>query len=503
MANNYGVANTVFKPFSFEEMLRPALMATKYLEDLEKEKLIADEAAALSALDFKDSNYENQFNQYTQLLTNVTDLINKGDLHNAKNSFKKARSMYINTLEPARQRIKRLNALRDEQNKKQEANPLIRFSVDFRDKTEDDINTNSNYVSYDLNKIYAQVAQNTVNKISKDFRPQVGTPVGIKGTNLISIMSGYGMTPQEYEAAVADKNSDLNKFINEQIKLATNGITNKEIIDEVTQGVKDTIKNNIGKFTPQMQQRPQYSNANAIRQREFNYKYTKDDKGNYRLSDNYISDQMTLKGYVLNDGGEWVKPSGSDNLLPPDKSYDPELAYNIPELKGKSVRVKTFDVDNKLNNKDSYVDVNYNGKATKANKYTHSEILSANPKGVSEEILIDLVGGDSKLLPYYDFYYVDDNGRGGTIYSELKKDKDIKYIQNKTFINEQISQNAKGIARIENAYYYVDSNNRILLDKNKKGIRLSKEEVLAYKDLISGLGNKEIVSIDSSQNVTL
>lgn len=506
MANNYGVANTVFKPFSFEDMLKPALMATESLEKLEAEKLAADEAAALSALDFKGSKYEDKFNDYLNSLSGVADYINKGDIQNAKRAIKGAKNMYVNTLVPAQQRIKKLNTLRDKQNAEESANPFVRFSIDYRNKNEDDINNNSDYVSYDLDKIYAKIAKNTIDRISKDYRASIGKPTAIKGTNSIAVTSGYGMTSEEYEAALADPNSDLNKYIKEQISIATDGITNQDIIKEVTQGVKDTIKNNIGKFTTTAQQRPTTSNANYLRKLEFDYKYTKDENGNYRLSDNFIKDQMALKGYILDDDGNWVKPGKNNDLdveLPADRSFNASYSYALPDFKGDSVRIKTFDIDNKLNNKSAYVDVKHEGESRKANKYEYKDILEMMPEGVSQEVLAKLVGGNIDNAAYYDFYYIDESGRGGTIYTELKDNNVIKNIQNERFTNEQRSK-AAGIVKVDNVYYFVGSDGRILLDKNKNGIDLSEDEISTYRDILENLENGKIVPItNNSENVAL
>ena len=56
MANNYGVANTTFKPFSFEEMLKPVLMATEAHQKREEELNTLLEDAALKAFNFMDQD---------------------------------------------------------------------------------------------------------------------------------------------------------------------------------------------------------------------------------------------------------------------------------------------------------------------------------------------------------------------------------------------------------------------------------------------------------------
>lgn len=252
MANIFLKPTAQFRPFSYQEMLAPIKAYTEAYNNTEKELDILDEAALAQSFLFKGSKYENQYNDYLKKLDSISNSISNGNLSGAKNEIKEARKTFLNTLAPAAQRITKLNTLRAKQDTEQSNNPYIRFSTDYRTIDEDNVNNSSTYTSYDLSKIYTQVAKNTITKIANDFRPQIGTPVKVEGTNSYMVTQGYGMTPEEYNKAISDPNSDLNKYINSEVEKATKGITNEDVIKEITEGVKNTIKDNIGKFDVKM-----------------------------------------------------------------------------------------------------------------------------------------------------------------------------------------------------------------------------------------------------------
>lgn len=313
MANYFATKTAQFKPFSYQEMLAPILALKEDYEKSEKDLSDLEDTAAAQAFTFQGSAYENDYNKYIESLNNASNSMSIGNYNSdTKNKIKALRKQFLNTLAPAAQRITKLNTLRDKQNAEQAANPYIRFSTDYRNANEKDITANSNYTSYNLSKIYKQIAEDTLNRIATDYRPQVGDPVNIEGTNSYIVKHGYGMTPEEYESAIDNPNSDLNKYINSEINKAVKGITNEDVIKEVTQGVKDVIKSNIGKFesTTVKSSNNSESNANFFRAAEnaYKYKWEKDANGNLIITG--LSDEYKLDhGYTRNADGTWNAPS--------------------------------------------------------------------------------------------------------------------------------------------------------------------------------------------------
>lgn len=309
MANIFLKPTAQFKPFSYQEMLAPIKAYQDAYDALDKELGILEDAVSSQAFVFQGSNYESQYKDYLKSLNDITSTMSNGNLSDVKKQIKAARSTFLNTLAPAAQRITKLNTLRDKQNAEQAANPFIRFSTDYRNVDDSDITASSNYTSYDLSKIYDQIAKDTLSRIASDYRPQVGDPTKIEGTNSYIVKHGYGMTQEEYNDALNTPDSDLNKFIASEVKKATNGITNQDVIDEVTRGVQNTIKSNIGKFEQTTVKGDNNSTSDLIRELEFNYKYTKDPvTGQLRYSDQYQKD----RGWIKNPDDSWSKPN-NDN----------------------------------------------------------------------------------------------------------------------------------------------------------------------------------------------
>lgn len=104
MANNYSVNNTVYTPMSFDEMLKPVLIADTEHKELEKQIGEIDVKRALieGAINEKKDNrsYEIQ-KEYQNNLTNLQDnLLNKGLQFVDRGSISKLRSQYANQIAP-------------------------------------------------------------------------------------------------------------------------------------------------------------------------------------------------------------------------------------------------------------------------------------------------------------------------------------------------------------------------------------------------------------------
>ena len=487
--------NTQFKPFSYQEMLAPVLAYKEAYDEAEKELNTLEENAAAQAFTFKGSEYENTYDAYVNSLSNISDEISRGNLSNVKNQIKDARKTFLNTLAPAAQRITKLNALRDKQNTEQANNPFIRFSVDYRNASEKDITANSSYSTYDLSKIYDQVAKNTLSRIASDYRPQVGDPVKISGTNSYMVKHGYGMTQEEYEAALLDSNSDLNKYITSEIQKATNGITDQKILNEITKGVRDTIKSNIGKFEQTKVEGTKSNYSDFLRNAEamYKYKWGYDENGHPIIlgkSDQWFKDN----GWEQDDNGEWYKPrsSSEDELYHPKLNQDPSSGYEgqIPSYKGGEKRVRSMKLDTRLTDAgrdklEEDIKNSVGDKIRGVKKFTFYDLVdSGATRDVKDlkQVIKALSGDNYENAKYYDFYYSDDMGIGGTLYSVLKDEKDIKEIINSDYIADlKNSGKNKGIIKQGDNYYFIDSDGKFLLGKNKHRIELHPLEIEKYK----------------------
>lgn len=130
MANNYGVANTTFKPFSFEEMLKPALMATESHEKLEENlsnlEVIAGDLENKITNNPKDKKLKDLYNSYIRTLRDTSNLLStKGLNAEIKKTFNNLKAQYSTNFGGVDEAYKALVAQNDYLNKLAVTNPEI------------------------------------------------------------------------------------------------------------------------------------------------------------------------------------------------------------------------------------------------------------------------------------------------------------------------------------------------------------------------------------------
>lgn len=490
MANIFLKETAHFKPFSYKEMLAPIEAYAKERDAQEDAIDALETTAADAAFDFKGSSYEDMYNNYINSLSSIANNISSGNISgDTRKQIRDARRTFTQTLAPAQKRIKKYRELVTKQDEEQSDNPYVRFSVDYRKLTEDDVNANSSYTAYDLNKIYKKVAENTIDKISSDYRPLVGEPTLIEGTNSYMIKHGYGMTQEEFSDAMKDTNSDVYQFIEEEVKKATKGIENKEIIAEIIPNVGRIVQSNIGKFQTERVTAPKDTD-NAL--------------GWAKLE---LDRQKFLAEYepVESPDGtvQWIKKEGSSTSsgYKKDEDIDPYFSFkNLPTFPGgTTTRIKSTDIDNKLRKDSNKPDVTQTiegVKKTGLKKYNYAELVSMGIKNIDMNEITRVVGGNIENAKYYDFYYEDTGFRGGVLHAVKKTDDEIKGM----IYNERVSNKRKeiaGIKKTREGYYYTDMNGRILLDPYKKGLKLTDDEMLAYRPMIENLKVNSYVRINA------
>lgn len=497
MANYFATKTAQFKPFSYQEMLAPIMALKEDYEKTEKELSDLENTAAAQAFTFQGSAYENDYNKYIESLNNASNNMSIGNYNSdTKNQIKALRKQFLNTLAPAAQRITKLNALRTEQDTKQANNPFVKFSVDYRDKNEKDITANSTYSTYDLSKVYKQIVEDTLSRISQDYHPQVGDPIKIEGTNSYIVKHGYGLTPEQYAKQRADSNSDLSNFVNREIQKATQGIKEESIREEVKAEVENIIKSNIGKFesTTVKSSNNSESNANFFRAAEAAYKYNwgTDTNGNPIILGE--SDQYKLdNGWRQDVNGDWYKPSrsssGSGNDFKEEK-LDPYFDLKtMPSSKGGTIRIKSTDIDNKLRKNQDRPDISVEVKGKKKSglkKFEWYELNQLGIKGLDADEIAYYTDENIDNAKYYNYYYEDVSGKGGELHIVRKPDAEIEDIMVRDRTAEKRKEIA-GIAKKNGKYYFTDKNGKILLDPRRFGIQLNLKEEELYKESFKNL----------------
>lgn len=258
MANNYGVANTVFKPFSFEEMLKPALMATEAHEKKEAELNELLEDAALKDFNFAAQDVEEKakYEYLVDRIKNAADQLGSKGLSGVlKNDISKLAKDYRTTLIPIQQQLAKRAELVAEQRKLKADNPNIRFTKDYSLANLKDITGSSTYDVVDLDKMKKNVGEAFKTITSNKLRDAVAT-TRIKGTDKYNVLNGVGYTDKEFEDAfnidgrgTPDINSPIYQFYKQQEAVidSMKGY-DKNTKDEMKSAIKEGMRANAGKF---------------------------------------------------------------------------------------------------------------------------------------------------------------------------------------------------------------------------------------------------------------
>jgi hypothetical protein len=146
MANTYIVSDSQFKPYTFDEMIKPALMYKQAYEDAEK-KLESLEELGIDENSFLDQDTASKelYNNYMTKLQETIDALSNG--YNAEVA-KQARNLhktFKTKINPMKTKLAIRAALTEEQRKLKTANPYLEFDVDYATTSLDNISPNSTY----------------------------------------------------------------------------------------------------------------------------------------------------------------------------------------------------------------------------------------------------------------------------------------------------------------------------------------------------------------------
>ena len=492
MANMYLKTNARFKPFSYQEMVAPIVAYKEAYDKADAELNALYENAASKAFNFASQDVKEKaiYDDMMNKLKLASDSLASGDI----NSFKAIRDInkeYRQTMLPIQQRMTKRAELAKEQRDIQKANPYIRFDKDYSQASLDDITGSSTYNAYDLSTIYTNAAKDTSSLIAGLYRNQVGTPSKIEGTNYYSVVSGYGFTPDEWDEDMQNKESALYKYVQTAKEKATKGITDPTIKQEIELGVEETIRNNIGKFEHKTLQGSTSSKVDT----DDKFKYIWKNGKPIAYNPEWIKGQQLIKGFILDEDGAVIGKVGNDYgvedpLKDPNKGVDPyyEIDSELPTFEGRGVIVPRTKVDTKLRRQNATPSVReeVGGKhQSNLKKLSYNDV---KPYLTEDEILSAIEGKDITRAKYYDFYYSDTEGKGGTVYAKLKPKEEARQI----LINEKTAEkrkDIKGITKIGSIYYFVGSDGKILRypGPGAKGIALTDNEKENYKHLINSI----------------
>lgn len=217
MANIYGRSTATFKPYSFEEMLRPALMATEAHNKLEEEystleTLTADLEVKLSK-NPKDEQLRATYNAYKDALNQASEeLYSKGLTASSKRIFNRLKTEYGEKINPIQEAYKKYIEQQDFINKLAVTNPEV-IVTGAGDSVSDYIGTNiPKLTSVNLDKLTAQALAEAKADSARTYRESNWAPTA--GGRYQERFTSTGLTDEQFDAAIKNLDDYRNKRTN-------------------------------------------------------------------------------------------------------------------------------------------------------------------------------------------------------------------------------------------------------------------------------------------------
>lgn len=361
MANNYGVANTTFKPFSFEEMLKPVLMATEAHQKREEELNTLLEDAALKAFNFMDQDTAEKsiYDDLTERIKKASDsLATRGLSSVLQKDILNLNKEYRTKLLPIQQRLTKRAELVAEQRKALLDNPNLMFTTDYSKANLRDITSSSTYSIVDPEKYKEEIAKEFSNITNNRVKDAVSTSK-IKGTNTYNVLNQVGYTPEEFEAAFTGNNGnpDTNSPVYQFYKERKDAIYARKDIDidtkqKLERTLYTTMKNSAGKSAMSTTPGVTYSGGTRTPKQVFHHynsnKIEEITRAYYTLGNQVI--EYEVLGFEKNEDGAYKKDK-SGNYIPilgnkvkeakPDKRVIRRDTKNVYDNMGRIISKET------------------------------------------------------------------------------------------------------------------------------------------------------------------
>lgn len=234
MANIYGIPTAKFKPFTFEEMLKPVLMATEAHNQLEEN--YSNLAVITANLEDKlknnpkDAELRKTYEQYRDALNNASEeLYSKGLSSQSRRTFSQLKTDYASKIDPINKAYAKYQAQQDIINKLAITNPEI-IVTGASDAISDYMGEkNPELASVNLDKLMNQAMVGAKADAIRTRRVSKWTPTA--GGKFLERAEEIGLTNAEFEAAMANierHNKD------KSVKLSENAQSILNLINDVS-----------------------------------------------------------------------------------------------------------------------------------------------------------------------------------------------------------------------------------------------------------------------------
>ena len=173
MANYSLVVGSKFSPFSYQELLQPALMATQAHQDVENQYAELATKANIweeMANSQTDPHAYKMYKEYSnELEKQAGQLAREGLTPASRQNMLKMKQRYSRDIVPIEQAYKRRQELIDEQRKALMANPSLMYDIDFSMTSLDDLisNPNLSYTSVSGDDLYKKGKEAAISSSSR------------------------------------------------------------------------------------------------------------------------------------------------------------------------------------------------------------------------------------------------------------------------------------------------------------------------------------------------
>lgn len=255
MANTYITSGSRFKPFTFDEMIKPASL---YKEAYDKADTELNTLLENSALNFsfmpQDTAEKAVYDDMMTRLQGLAGQLSQGLNPQIAKDIRDINKEYRTKMLPIQQKIAKRAELANQQATLQ-SNPNIRFTKDYSKASLSDITSNSSFGIIDLDKIYKQAGLE-FGAITSGITRNDFDPIAVGDTGYYSVKTGAGYTLEEFNAAFyyKDVNNPIYAFYKERADAIDKEVSlglDPKIGEEKKIAVYNGMKATAGEFTTQ------------------------------------------------------------------------------------------------------------------------------------------------------------------------------------------------------------------------------------------------------------
>lgn len=365
MANfNLVVDTSNFKPFTYEEMIRPLLLYKQEEEARQKAYLdLQEKASTLEdlAASEKDAEAYGAYTAYKNKLREAADAMAKNGLTRQNNQVFNLRKLYINDIKPLNDLLEKRNKLVEEQRANNKDGTNI-YSIDYGNMSLAEMKRNptQTYNTLNGNTIRA-ISAETFAPLAKQILESPEYPNILGGQYFQErIQRGYTLDQMINELQGTEAGSKLAQVkqnILKSLGMDKKGFSNTkqaQVEQFVNMGAMAALGqteyntlNNKNYLDPlQQEQKRSMAQSRELAQNEFDVKYTKDKNGKWVLNPDYIKATNTTtvdktptvsigknKYAVINEGGTKIvvqlKSDGTRTIIPANTNIAKQVRVQV------------------------------------------------------------------------------------------------------------------------------------------------------------------------------